>query len=419
MTLQRHLRTHCWNDQRHTITGLLSCAGRYEQDWSSDYRLHSSTMDPRALFKPIIERVSMMTPKDQPVVVCVDDSLMKKSGRHIQQAGYYRDPLGPPFHTNLIYALRFVQISMATPDPNYIRGHRTIPVGGNIIVKASKDATDEQREAYSPSMCALELLDQVRQTIAKSQPKRNIIFCGDAHYTTATLLMRLPKDVTYIGRLRKDASLFMPCDEKNKGRGRPKSYGRELPTPEELRKDKNVPWEIVKIRRRGSDISVRYKRVARAKWKPAGEERTVQLVVIAPLRCGRDAKGRLKYTLPAFLLCTDPEMPVADLIQAYMVRWGIEVNFREEKQLFGIGEAQVRKAERVMAAPLVAIASYSALLLAGREEFRDGKKPVHLQTGRWQRRWKHKSYRTSDLRKQLYSEAAMNNILCDLENTAA
>jgi len=160
-TLKRHLLAHCWNDQKHTITGLLCCAGRHEQDWSADYRLYSSNIDQSALFKPIVDRASRMTPANKPIVLCVDDSLMKKSGHHIQQAGYYRDPLGPSFHVNLIYALRFIQVSMAIPDPNYIRGYRTIPVAGSVVVKAPKDATDKQREAYSPSTRALELLGQL------------------------------------------------------------------------------------------------------------------------------------------------------------------------------------------------------------------------------------------------------------------
>ena len=389
---------------------MLCCAGRYEQDWSADYRLYSGRLDQQALFKPIINRAAKMTPENEPIVLCVDDSLMKKTGRHIQQAGYYRDPLGPAFHTNLIYALRFVQVSMALPDPNYIRSYRTIPVAGSIIVKAPKDATDAQREAYTPSTKALELLDQIRQALPEEQSKRKIVLCGDAHYTTSTLLQRLPENVTYIGRFRKDAALSAPCDQKSTGRGRPKAYGSDLPMPEELRKDRAVPWKTATIKRGGKNISVRYKRIARAKWKPAGEKRTIQVVVLGPLQRGRTVQGQLKYTQPAFLLCTDPDMPIADLIQTYMIRWGIEVNFRDEKQLFGIGQAQVRHARRVMVAPLVAIASYAALLLAGREEFSDGRKPAHLRTGKWQRRWKHQSYRTSDLRKQLYSEAAMHNI---------
>ncbi|MEN8256069.1 MAG: hypothetical protein ABFR33_11440 [Verrucomicrobiota bacterium] len=53
------------------------------------------------------------------------------------------------------------------------------------------------------------------------------------------------------------------------------------------------------------------------------------------------------------------------LIQAYFWRWGIEVNFKEEKQLFGAGQAQVRSASSVSTAPAVCITTYAALLLAG------------------------------------------------------
>jgi len=45
---------------------------------------------------------------------------------------------------------------------------------------------------------------------------------------------------------------------------------------------------------------------------------------------------------PAFLICTDPEMSLEELLQDYLWRWGIEVNFRDEKTLLGTGEAQVR-----------------------------------------------------------------------------
>jgi hypothetical protein len=416
--LARHLLTHCWDDRRHTITGLLCCAGRLEQDWSADYRLYSHDIDARKLFAPIIERACRMTAPDEPIILCVDDSLMKKTGRKIKQAGYYRDPLGPAFHTNLIYALRFVQMSIGVSDPNYRRGYRTIPVAGSIIVKPPKDATEEERTDHSPSTCAIQLLGEVRRTLAETESKQKVVLCGDSHYTTSTLLRQLPEDVTYIGRFQKNAALYAPYHTSVKGRGRPRAYGQQLPTPEALRKDTSVPWEAVKIRRAGGTIKVNYKRYAEAKWKPAGEKKTVQVVVVRPLRRGRDSRGRMKYTQPAFLLCTDPEMPIAKLLQVYLVRWGIEVNFREEKQLFGIGEAQLRKGRRVLAAPLVAIAAYSALLMAGREEYADGKKPAHLRTGRWQRRWKHTSYRTSDLRRQLYSEAAMLGMGSELKCVA-
>ncbi len=63
--------------------------------------------------------------------------------------------------------------------------------------------------------------------------------------------------------------------------GRPRSYGKSLPTPEALRKDQSVPWETISIC--NGPHRVRYKHIARAKWHIAGEKALVQIVVIAPL----------------------------------------------------------------------------------------------------------------------------------------
>jgi hypothetical protein len=401
---------HCWTDRNHTITNLICCAGRHDKDWSADYRLYSRDLDQQALFKPIVQRSAKLTASSAPIILCVDDSQMKKTGRQIKEAGYYRDPLGPKFHTNLIYALRFVQMSIAVPDESYVRTHRTIPVAASVIVKLPKDASEASRTENSPSMHALNLLRQVRENMDEQDQGRKILLCSDSHYTTSTLLQRLPKNVTYIGRFRKDASLFVPAETQEKKRGRPKSYGEPLPTPDELRKDKSVPWKEASIKRNGRTMTIRYKRIQHAKWEPAGEKHTVQVVVVAPLRRKRYASGQWSYTDPAFLICTDPDLAIEDLLQAYTIRWGIEVNFREEKQLFGIGHAQVRQSRRVLSAPVVAIAACAALLLAGRETFHDGHRPSHLRSGRWQRRWKHRSYRTSDLRQQLHHEAISEQI---------
>jgi hypothetical protein len=401
--LKRHLSAHCWSEQ-HTITGLLRSDQRYDQDWSTDYRLYSKEIDKQGLFRPVIQRLSNSIPQDKPLILCVDDSLIKKTGRHIMEAGYYKDPLGPAFHVNLVYALRFVQISMAVPDQAYIRAYRTIPVGAKVIIKPPKEFDREQRSEYSPSMHAIYLLNKIRASLGQQRCGRKIILCGDAGYTTTTLLKRLPQDVIYIGRFRKDAALFRPAEPEEKRVGRPKAYDQQLPTPEQLRKDKSIPWQKAKIKRNKKIQTVDYKRIAQAKWKPAGENVTVQVIVVRPLRRGALPSGGYRYTQPTYLLCTDTDLPADELIQTYLVRWGIEVNFKEEKQIAGIGQAQLWNTQHVLNAPIVAIAAYSATLLAGREMFVDGLVPDHLKFGRWQRRHKFKAYTTRDIRMQLYND---------------
>ena len=52
------------------------------------------------------------------------------------------------------------------------------------------------------------------------------------------------------------------------------------------------------------------------------------------------------------------------MLQAYLWRWGIETNFRDEKSLFGTGQAQVRNPASVRSVPQMMVAAYSLLLLA-------------------------------------------------------
>ena len=58
-------------------------------------------------------------------------------------------------------------------------------------------------------------------------------------------------------------------------------------------------------------------------------------------------------------------MPAAILLQEYFDRWGIEVNHRDEKEILGVGEAQVWNEKSVTKVPALLVAMYSWLLLAG------------------------------------------------------
>jgi len=64
------------------------------------------------------------------------------------------------------------------------------------------------------------------------------------------------------------------------------------------------------------------------------------------------------------LICTDPALGIQSLLQSYLWRWDIEVNFRDQKSLLGIGEAQVRNPHSVQSQPALAVAAYGLLLLA-------------------------------------------------------
>jgi hypothetical protein len=115
---------------------------------------------------------------------------------------------------------------------------------------------------------------------------------------------------------------------------------------------------------RGTTYSMRVKVQSNLLWRTAGLGHTLQLVIIAPLGYRLRKGSKLLYRQPAFLICTDPQMDLTSLVQGYIQRWDIEVNFREEKTLLGVGDAQVRCPESVETVPALQVASYAMLLLA-------------------------------------------------------
>jgi hypothetical protein len=104
-------------------------------------------------------------------------------------------------------------------------------------------------------------------------------------------------------------------------------------------------------------------------WRAAGAHQTLQLIVIAPLAYRLRQGSKRLYRRPAFLICTDENLDPQLVIQTYFHRWDIEVNFREEKTLLGVGQAQVRCPRSVESAPALTVAPYALLLLATQHAF--------------------------------------------------
>jgi hypothetical protein len=188
---------------------------------------------------------------------------------------------------------------------------------------------------------------------------------GDGGYTNETVLKGLPERVVFIGRIRSDAQLHHVASEQAP-RGRKRVYGEPAPTPEELRKDDSQPYQTVDAWAAGRIHSFRIKTIDKVRWRKAGEQHTLRLIVIAPLGHRLTKGSRILCRRPAYIICTDPAIPADKVLQAYVWRSAIELNFREEKQILGVGQAQVRNASSVKEVPAFLVSAYSILHLAAR-----------------------------------------------------
>ena len=72
-------------------------------------------------------------------------------------------------------------------------------------------------------------------------------------------------------------------------------------------------------------------------------------------------------------------------LQIYFDRWQIEVNHREEKDTLGIGQAQLWNPTAIPKQPALAVAAYSALMLAALKVFGAGRGSAYAQLPRWRR----------------------------------
>ena len=363
---------------RRTVAGMICTAGGQFDDWTRYYRLfEAGRFDHRKLFGAVVDETLELNDPDEPLVVAVDDTTVRKSGRKTAGASYRRDPKGPHFHTNLVLAQRYLQLSIALPEApaGQPGGARMLPVEFlhcPTAKKPGKSATEQQwaahrqqaRELALPRR-AVECLDHLRGHLdAHGHPHRHLVGVGDGGFTNHTVVGNLPHDSTFIGRIRKDAKLFAtaPAPADRPGPGRKRLYGARLPTPEQIRRDESLPWQSVPAFAAGKVHNFRLKTMS-VRWKPAGG-RDLRLVVIEPLAYRPTLASRVRYRDPAYLICTDPDMPLDRLLQSYVWRWEIEVNFRDEKQLVGAGQANVRTPTAVQLVPALIVAAYAMLHLA-------------------------------------------------------
>jgi len=403
---------------RHTVTGLAYTSGRQFVDWSGDYRLYSRyRWEVRALFAPILGGILDLLPSGAPFVVGMDDTRVRKTGRKIPGVGYGRDPLSPPFHVNLILGQRFLQVSGMLAARGVPGPAAAIPVRFEHVPpvpKPRRSASDQEWKIYRQrqrienlSHHGVRLLQEIRGELdhPHGASGRRLIVGVDASYTNKTVLKGLPERTTLIGRLRKDAALFHPpCPEDQAPVGTKRQYGRKAPTPEELRQDETVPWQEITAFAAGKFHSFRVKTLSPVLWKAAGAKCPLRLLVVAPIGYRLRKGGKLLYRQPAYLICTDPDLPLDQLIQYYLWRWGIEVNHRDEKQIIGVGEAQVRSPQSVHRQPAFAVASYAMLLLAAARSFGTDLEHCSLPRPKWQANQPRQHLSTQELIRQLRSE---------------
>ncbi len=377
---------------RRTLSRAIWALGHQQQDWSAEYRLHArSDWNPALLFQPVVENALPFC-GGRYIAAAVDDTRLHKTGRHIQSAFYQRDPLSPKFRFNLMFGLRFLQISLLVP---LYREHkasaRALPVRFEEVPalkhprrKAPSEEWAAWRQAVKKnnlSTHAVTTIADLRSSLDEAGERvKRLLIVGDGSFCNRTLFATALDRTEIIARARRDLKL---CRKASGGKRL--FYDQAKFTPEQVRQDESLVWRKARIFHGGQWRKVRYKEVSGVYWQSGARRRPLRLFVVAPIPYQAPGRKRKYYRDPAYLLTTDIHGTPREMLQAYFDRWQIEVNHREEKDTLGVGQAQLRSRLSVPRQPAFAVAAYSALMLAALLTFGPGRDAHYQPLPKWRR----------------------------------
>jgi hypothetical protein len=383
---------------RRTLTRVIWANGGQNRGWSAEYFLHSRCeWTAQQLFDAIFCGGLEYCP-GRLVGMAVDDTRLRKTGRMIQQAFYQRDPLSPPFHINLILGLRFLQASLLVPlHRKAAISTRALPIRFQEVSRVKRPgrrATDEEwkryREAtkrHNLSLSFVQMMGQLRQALDHAGGTAKILMlAGDGSFCNRTCITAQEDRTELIARARKNAVLCFRAPQ-----GSRRFYDVQKFTPEQIRQDDSRAWQTTKLFYGGKRRKIRYKEMPQVLWQGGGRRRFLRLLVVAPTPYKKRKSGKLYYRKPAYLLTTDLHNSARQLLQIYFDRWQIEVNHREEKDTLGVGQAQLWNPIAVPKQPVLAVAAYSALLLAGLQAFGTERSSAYAPLPKWRRNAKRPS----------------------------
>lgn len=230
---------------KRTVTACLRITGRAEVTNFAAYHqfLNHGRWDPRLLAARLLAIIVERFVPEGPVVIGLDDTIERRWGQRIAARGIYRDPVRSS-HGHFVKAsgLRWLSFMVLPPVP-WARCIKALPVLTILCPSERHDQKKGRRHKL--------LTDWARQGVlqlCRWLPHRKIIFVGDSSFAVHTLAAALPDTATLITRLRLDASLFAPPDQRHEHTlGRPAQKGRPLPKLKTLLKDPKTKWQRIVV----------------------------------------------------------------------------------------------------------------------------------------------------------------------------
>jgi SRSO17 transposase len=314
---------------RRTVTGMWTAAGlagvwhHSRAHWFFARARWSADQVGLAVAALVVAR---LLPPDAAVLIAVDDTLFRRSGRRVHAAAWCHDGSAKgPTSNRVAWGNCWVIAGLVVRLP-FLDRPICLPVAARLWHK---------QDGPTKQIIAAELVT----ALTAACPGRTVHVVADAWYAgadgTAGIRNRprpgLPPAVTLTSRLRANAALHAIATPIPGRGGRPRRRGAKLGTPTDLAAA--ATWTPTRIHRYGHHTTVTITET-RCLWYGAYRSRAVRVILL------RDPHTTTGYDLA--LITTDLTSPAEHLVERYAARWSIEVAIEDAKQITGVGQARNR-----------------------------------------------------------------------------
>lgn len=272
------------------------------------------------------------------LVLVVDETLERRTGRQIKYKGRFRDAVRSTAHQVVLsLGIRWCCLSILVSVPWSTRLW-ALPFLVVPVLSPKTSAKLGKRHRTSVDWTAY-LIEKVRRW----QPKREIVLVGDGAYAAVALVHRcqqLARPVRLVSRLRLDAALYdSPSPQPTGKRGRKPQKGARQPSLAQRLIEPATPWQRRTLPWYGGESKTLDIATGMALWHHRGSAPVSLRWVL--VRC---PEGRLK---PSAYFCSDPTATAEQIMGWFVNRWNIEVLFAEIRAHLGF-ETQRQWSERAI-----------------------------------------------------------------------
>ena len=331
---------------KHTVTGVMRAAGVVGKHEHSGYHRFFSrgVWLPEEVGLKLLGLVLRLIPRESRIVLTLDDTLARHTGKHISSAGMHRDPLlsnaGRPFWH---FGHNWVVLAVVVPFPRWGKVF-SLPVLVRLYrTKKANDALDQPHKKLTA------LARELIQIMSAACPKRRFLVIADGNYVNRSVVRTLPANVDFLGRGRMDAALYAP-PPPYQGKGRPRVRGRKLASPQA--RAQRGGWQRVQAEVYGRATTLKVQ-VFDALWYVVGYQRKLRFVVI---------RGWPGHDRDDVLMTTDLEMTASHAVELYCQRWSLEETFGWAKSRLGFEDPHNRTEHAVQRTAPMALWTYTLVI---------------------------------------------------------